>query len=104
MDLFKQKQEIKLMTYTFYPEMLETFYNPKIKKSLREFEKNKKDKYGLKVLHTDFNIFQTEKVNRAVLEAEQPPLNLNPGCVVLRGHSIELEKEGLIFNLYDYIN
>jgi len=43
-------------------------------------------------------------VNREALSLEQPPFDLLPNSIVLKGHSIDLEKEGLIYSLYDYIN
>ena len=53
---------------------------------------------------SELKVFKTEKVNREKLLLEQPPLVLNPDSLTLQGHSIEMANEGLIFNLYDFIN
>jgi len=58
----------------------------------------------LKNLSTDIKIFKVEKVDRQQLESEQPPLFLKPESMTLQGHSISMENEGLVYNLYDYIN
>ena len=70
-----------------------------MRKQFKDFEK----KRG-KLPMSDIKVFKTEKITRDKLLLEQPPLLLNPDSLTLQGHSIEMANEGLIFNLYDFIN
>ena len=70
------------MTYTFHPEDCEIVYNAKMRK-FKEFLKKPKNDTKLKFLTTDSKIFQTERINRQALLAEQPVMELKPESMTL---------------------
>ena len=71
------------MTYTFHPEVCEIVYNAKMRKQFKEFLKKPKNDTKLKFLTTDSKIFQTERINRQALLAEQPVMELKPESMTL---------------------
>ena len=106
-DCVNQANEWKPLMYTFHPEINESIYNAKLRKQGQEIKKKQKGSKQAPMpekLVSEVHIFRTAKADRSTELRERPPLALTPDSVKLPGFSYWLQKEGLTFNLYNFID